>query len=171
MPSSERQLASSPVTGQALVRIPEGWFFMGSDSGQDCERPVHRVWIDAFLLSATQVTNTEYDHFLRATATVPPPFWKDANFNHPQRAVFPDRLDHRFHGVQVANVARECMDRALGGEFFRRVVEDFFAASADVDFCTEFEEAMGHAFAEAGASAGDEDALLFEKVGLEHAIE
>ena len=87
MPSSEQQLASSPVTGQALVRIPEGWFFMGSDSGQDCECPVHRVWIDAFLLSATQVTNTEYDHFLRATATVPPPFWKDANFNHPQQSV------------------------------------------------------------------------------------
>ena len=87
MPSSEQQLASSPVTGQALVRIPEGWFFMGSDSGQDCECPVHRVWIDAFLLSATQVTNTEYDHFLRATATVPPPFWKDANFNHPQQPV------------------------------------------------------------------------------------
>jgi hypothetical protein len=27
---------------------------------------------------------------------------------------------------------------------------------------------MGHAFAESSASAGDEDALLFEKVGLEH---
>ena len=33
-----------------LVSIPGGWFLMGSDSGQDCERPVHRVWIDAFLL-------------------------------------------------------------------------------------------------------------------------
>jgi hypothetical protein len=33
---------------------------MGSASGQDCERPIHRVWIDAFLLAATQVTNAEY---------------------------------------------------------------------------------------------------------------
>src|ERR1700738_3983227 len=87
MPSTQSPLAPLPVTAQGVVRIPEGWFFMGSDAGQDCERPIHRVWIDAFLLSATQVTNTEYDHFLRATATVPPPFWRDANFNHRQQPV------------------------------------------------------------------------------------
>ena len=40
---------------------------MGSDTGQDSERPIHRVWIDAFLLAATQVTNAEYARFLRAT--------------------------------------------------------------------------------------------------------
>ncbi|MGA7423813.1 MAG: SUMF1/EgtB/PvdO family nonheme iron enzyme, partial [Candidatus Sulfotelmatobacter sp.] len=44
-----------------LIFIPEAWFLMGSSSGQDCERPVHRVWIDAFLLAATQVTNAEYE--------------------------------------------------------------------------------------------------------------
>ena len=42
---------------------------MGSNSGQDCERPIHRVWIDSFLLAATQVTNAEYARFLRATAS------------------------------------------------------------------------------------------------------
>ena len=56
---------------------------MGSDSGQDCERPIHRVWIDSFLLAATQVTNAEYERFLRATGAPPPPFWHDPNFNHP----------------------------------------------------------------------------------------
>ena len=40
---------------------------MGSHLGQDCERPVHRVWIDSFYLAATQVTNAEYERFLRAT--------------------------------------------------------------------------------------------------------
>ena len=48
------------------MRIPEGWFLMGSNSGQDCERPIHRVWIDSFLLAATQVTNAEYERFLHA---------------------------------------------------------------------------------------------------------
>jgi len=43
-----------------LVSIPGAWFLMGSASGQDCERPVHRVWTDSFLLAATQVTNAEY---------------------------------------------------------------------------------------------------------------
>jgi sulfatase modifying factor 1 len=87
MPSPQSQLASAPVTAQGLVPIPEGCFLMGSDTGQDCERPVHRIWIDTFLLSAAQVTNTEYDRFLRATVAAPPPFWKDPNFNHPRQPV------------------------------------------------------------------------------------
>lgn len=60
---------------------------MGSDSGQDCERPVHRVWIDSFLLAATQVTNAEYDLFVRATASPSAPFRDDPNFSHPQQPV------------------------------------------------------------------------------------
>jgi len=60
---------------------------MGSDSGQDCERPVHRVEIDAFYLAATQVTNAQYGQFLKATFAVPPPFWSDAKFNHPEQPV------------------------------------------------------------------------------------
>ena len=71
----------------ALVAVPAAWFLMGSDSGQDCERPIHRVWVDAFLLATTQVTNAEYGHFLSATGAPPPPFWQDSNFNHPQQPV------------------------------------------------------------------------------------
>jgi formylglycine-generating enzyme len=68
-----------------LVPIPAGWFLMGSEGGQDNERPVHRVWVDAFQLAACQVTNADYAEFLRATATKAPPFWADPNFNHPQQ--------------------------------------------------------------------------------------
>lgn len=60
---------------------------MGSVSGQDCERPTHRVWIDAFYLATTQVTNAEYALFLTSTRLSPPPFWRDLNFNHPQQPV------------------------------------------------------------------------------------
>ena len=70
-----------------LVLIPEGWFVMGSDRGQDCERPIHRVWIESFFLATTQVTNAEYERFLCATGALPPPFWQDANFNHPEQPV------------------------------------------------------------------------------------
>jgi len=76
-------LAIEPV----LVPIPEAWFLMGSNSGQDCERPIHRVWIDTFLLAATQVSNAEYAVFLRDTKSDPPPFWQDEKFNHPQQPV------------------------------------------------------------------------------------
>jgi formylglycine-generating enzyme required for sulfatase activity len=60
---------------------------MGSASGQDCERPVHRVWIDAFLIATTQVTNAEYALYLNSAGDNPPPFWQDENFNHPQQPV------------------------------------------------------------------------------------
>ncbi|MGC2326232.1 MAG: SUMF1/EgtB/PvdO family nonheme iron enzyme [Candidatus Sulfotelmatobacter sp.] len=92
-------ISPPPATEPTLVRVPEGWFLMGSDSGQDCERPVHRVWVDAFLLAATQVTNAEYQRFLQATASQPPPFWSDANFNHPQQPVA---------GVSWFDAARYC---------------------------------------------------------------
>ncbi len=78
--------AAEPIA-PTLVRIPEGWFLMGSEAGQECERPVHRVWIDAFLLAANQVTNTEYARFLLATSALPPPFWQDSNFSHSQQPV------------------------------------------------------------------------------------
>lgn len=80
------QIAPTPLE-PALVQIPAGWFLMGSDSGQDCERPIHRVWIDSFFLAATQVTNAEYERFLRSTSALPPPFWHDSNFDHPQQPV------------------------------------------------------------------------------------
>jgi formylglycine-generating enzyme len=76
-----------PILEPTLVTIPEGWFLMGSEVGQDNERPIHRVWIDAFQLAAHQVTNAEYVKFLRATATLPPPFWDDLHFKQPQQPV------------------------------------------------------------------------------------
>src|SRR5581483_9202792 len=70
-----------------MVEIPAGWFLMGSDSGQDVERPVHRVWGDAFAMAATQVANEEYARFLTAARRAAPPFSNDPNFNHPQQPV------------------------------------------------------------------------------------
>ena len=60
---------------------------MGCDAGQDNEKPVHRVWLDEFLLAVCQVTNANYGRFLCDTATVPPPFWSDPAFNHPEQPV------------------------------------------------------------------------------------
>jgi len=70
-----------------LVGIPEGWFYMGCESGQDNELPVHRVWVDSFQLSATQVTNCEYQHFLSATASAASPCWADPAFSQPDQPV------------------------------------------------------------------------------------
>jgi formylglycine-generating enzyme required for sulfatase activity len=77
----------SPILEPILITIPEGWFSMGSEIGQDNERPVHGIWIDTFQLAAHQVSNEQYTTFLRATASLPPPFWNDPQFNHPQQPV------------------------------------------------------------------------------------
>ena len=69
------------------VRIPEGWFLMGSEAGQDNERPVHRVWVDAFELAACQVTRDEYSHFLIQLPKLRPPSWDDSHFSDPQQPV------------------------------------------------------------------------------------
>jgi len=60
---------------------------MGCDTGQDNERPVHRVWVDEFLLAACQVTNADYGRFLRETASLPPPFWSDPALADPEQPV------------------------------------------------------------------------------------
>jgi formylglycine-generating enzyme required for sulfatase activity len=62
-PTSLHQTQDRPK----LVSIPAGWFLMGSEDGQDNERPVHRVWVDDFRLGECQVTNAEYTCFVHAT--------------------------------------------------------------------------------------------------------
>jgi sulfatase modifying factor 1 len=74
-------------TRSRMVRIPEGWFLMGSETGQDNEQPVHRVWVDAFELAACQVTNAEYALFLVETQNRLPLHWGDAEFSNPEQAL------------------------------------------------------------------------------------
>ncbi|MGZ7077791.1 MAG: formylglycine-generating enzyme family protein [Thermoanaerobaculia bacterium] len=63
-----------------LVRIDDASFMMGSEERDD-ERPVHPVFVDAFELGMHQVTNAEYDDFVRATSRAQPPFRDDPNFH------------------------------------------------------------------------------------------
>ena len=70
-----------------MRRIPEGWFVMGCDAGRDDEKPVHRVWVDAFELAAYQTTNAEYTRFVEETRHSPPPLWREADFSQPEQPV------------------------------------------------------------------------------------
>jgi len=77
----------SEVIEPVMMRIQEGWFWMGCETGRDDEKPVHRVWVDAFELAACQVTNEEYARFLAATGNPSPSCWSDSSFNHPKMPV------------------------------------------------------------------------------------
>jgi sulfatase modifying factor 1 len=80
---TDRSDAIEPV----MVRVPGGWFWMGCEIGRDDEKPLHRVWVDAFELAAYQVTNEEYACFLAAMSFPQPLCWNDPNFNHPKMPV------------------------------------------------------------------------------------
>jgi formylglycine-generating enzyme len=56
-----------------FARIPAQSFLMGSEDGHPDERPMHRVWIDAFEIGVCQVTNAEYAAFANATGHPLPP--------------------------------------------------------------------------------------------------
>jgi formylglycine-generating enzyme required for sulfatase activity len=71
----------------SFARVPAGSFLMGSDTGQDDERPVHRVYVDAFEMSVYAVTRAEYARFLNATGHEAPRDWTDPSMAGDTRPV------------------------------------------------------------------------------------
>jgi formylglycine-generating enzyme required for sulfatase activity len=62
---AHKTVASRPAIttqgGGKLVLIPAGFFEMGSRYGPEEEKPVHKVWIDSFLMDRHEVTQAEYE--------------------------------------------------------------------------------------------------------------
>jgi len=65
--------------GAPMVLIPAGEFMMGSPAGEgyDCERPQHRVYLDAYYIDKYEVTVEQYRNFCEATGRSMPsaPSW------------------------------------------------------------------------------------------------
>jgi formylglycine-generating enzyme required for sulfatase activity len=57
----------SEIDGMVLVYVPAGEFEMGSEDGDSDAKPVHAVYVDAFYLYQTEVTNAMYAEFLNQT--------------------------------------------------------------------------------------------------------
>ena len=66
--------------GAEMVLIPAGEFQMGSNDGDDDEKPVRTVYVDAFYMDKYEVTNAQYKQFVDAN-----PRWRK------------DRIDRNFH--------------------------------------------------------------------------
>ncbi len=49
-----------------MVLIPEGSFTMGHNGGDEDERPAHKVYLDAYYIQKTEVTNAQYYAFWKA---------------------------------------------------------------------------------------------------------
>jgi len=57
-----------PTAGEikGMVPIPAGEFTMGSDSGRNDEKPVHKVYLNAFYIDKYDVTNAQYEQCVSA---------------------------------------------------------------------------------------------------------
>ncbi len=53
-----------------MVWIPSGTFTMGSENGQTDEKPVRQISVDGFWIDKTEVTNEEFERFVKATGYV-----------------------------------------------------------------------------------------------------
>lgn len=113
-------------TGKEMVLIEAGWFEMGSTKEQmdaayqlgkkynkdtkrawfKSEKPQHRVWVDAYYIDKTEVTNREYRQFMEASGyerkeywsaegwkfiqqkkITEPRYWSNPEFNQPNQPV------------------------------------------------------------------------------------
>ncbi len=73
---------TAPTDGMVLVYVPAGDFVMGSDQyGTGSSSPAHTVYLDAFWMDQTEVTNAMYTQCV-AAGKCAPPTKKDSN-THP----------------------------------------------------------------------------------------
>jgi formylglycine-generating enzyme required for sulfatase activity len=81
-----RQLAAAndpilaDILNESMVYIPAGEFLMGSDSGKDNERPQRLVYLDGYQIDRYEVTNVQYQRFIRATGRKPPRYWSGSDY-------------------------------------------------------------------------------------------
>ena len=77
----------SEKDGMVMVYVPAGKFEMGSENGQDDEKPVHTVYLDAFWVDQTEVTNAMYSKCVQVDKCNQPwdtTYYSDSNYsNHP----------------------------------------------------------------------------------------
>jgi formylglycine-generating enzyme required for sulfatase activity len=69
-----------------MVYVLAGEFEMGSEDGEDNEKPVHTVYLDAFWIDQTEVSNTMFADFLnqQGNQTEGGETWLDASDSHVQ---------------------------------------------------------------------------------------
>ena len=77
----------SALNFPATVEIPGGWFLMGSEQGQENERPCRPVWVDSFAIAKFPMTNKEYQEFLADTGWPAPMLWGNPVFTAPNQPV------------------------------------------------------------------------------------
>lgn len=83
-PSVESRNPVSPPIVHSLpknmVHVPGGEYLMGTNAGDEFERPAHKVTVKPFLIDAYEVTCEEYLKFVKATGHRTPSNWKGGEY-------------------------------------------------------------------------------------------
>lgn len=77
-PSTPEPQASAPP---GMVYIKGGEFMMGNDSGDEYERPAHKVKVAPFYIDIHEVTCEDYLKFINATGHRPPANWVKGTYS------------------------------------------------------------------------------------------
>ena len=72
---NHKQPALTPQQDRSMVLVPAGEFTMGSWASDADERPVRRVYLDAFFMDMYHVSVGQYTKFLDETSHDAPPEW------------------------------------------------------------------------------------------------
>ena len=92
-----------------FVTVQPGWFLMGSDEGQQTERPLHRVWVNGFEMAVYPVTREQYAVFLEDTGHEQPREWDNPAFQRTDQPV----VGVSWHDAQAYCAWRSPRDRAV----------------------------------------------------------
>jgi len=80
-----------PADGMVMVYVPAGEFLMGSSDAdgqaEDNEKPQHTVYLDAYWIDRTEVTNAQYRKCVEAGACPEPGCWDEDSYNAPGQPV------------------------------------------------------------------------------------
>ena len=63
------------VLDHSMVDVPAGWGTMGSNDGPPNEQPARTVYLDEFTIDRYEVTNAQYDRYLRHSGEPAPVYW------------------------------------------------------------------------------------------------
>jgi len=65
-------ISISPIDSMKMIYVPAGEFQMGSETGENDQKPVHAVYFDSFWIDQTEVTNAMYAKCVKGGKCDPP---------------------------------------------------------------------------------------------------
>jgi len=83
-PNGEHAQEARNRMRRQMMLIPAGEFRMGSNDGEEDEKPVHTVYLDAYYIDIYEITNLQFKKFLEAN-----PQWRK------------DRIDRKYHNYYL----------------------------------------------------------------------